>query len=62
MPIFWIQENRVLGTFAVENTAFFYQMADEVTAFHGATLEPGIFFSGFLRLFLYLSVLSGFLI
>jgi len=25
------------GTFAVENAALFYQMADEVTAFHGAT-------------------------
>ena len=38
MPVFWIEENRMSGTFAVENAAFFYQVADEVTAFHGTKL------------------------
>ena len=31
----------------IENAAFYCQMADEVTAFHRATLEPGFFSSGF---------------
>ena len=43
MPVFWIKENRMFSTFAVENAAFSGQMADEVTAFHGATLELGFF-------------------
>ncbi len=60
MPVFWIHENRMSGTLAVENTAFFSQMADEVAAFHGATLEPGFFSSGFPRLSLCLLVPAGF--
>ena len=47
MPIFWIYENRMFGALPVENTASFCQVADEVTASHGATLEPESFFSGF---------------
>jgi len=42
-PVFWIKENRMSGTYAVENAALPCQMADEVTAFHGATLELGFF-------------------
>jgi len=60
MPVFWIKENRMFGTFVMKNTAFFYQMADEVTAFHGATFEPGLFSSGFPRLSLCLLVPAGF--
>jgi len=47
MPVFWIKENRMFGTFAMENATFSCQMGDEVTAFHRATLEPGFFSSGF---------------
>ena len=43
MPVFWIEENRMFGTFAVENVAFSCQMGDEVTAFHGAIFGPGFF-------------------
>ena len=43
VPVFWIHENRMSGTLSVENAAFFCQMADEVTAFHRATLEPEFF-------------------
>ena len=43
MPVFWIKENRMFGTFAIKNTTFSYKMADEVTAFHRAILEPGFF-------------------
>jgi len=50
MPVFRVKENRMFGTFAMENAAFFSQMADEVTAFHRAKLEPGFFSSGFPRL------------
>ncbi len=60
MPVFWIHENRVSGALSVENTAFFCQMADEVTAFHGVTFEPESFFSGFLHLTLCFSVPAGF--
>ena len=60
MPVFWIKENRMFGTFAVENAAFFCQTADEVTAFHGATLGLGFFSSGFPHLTLYLSIPAGF--
>jgi hypothetical protein len=48
------------GTLTVENTAFFYQMADEVTAFHRAILEPEFFFSGFPHPTLCLSVPAEF--
>jgi len=47
MPVFWIKENRMFGTFAMENAPFSCQMDDEVTAFHRATLEPGFSSSGF---------------
>ena len=60
MPVFWIKENRMFGTFAMENTALFPQMADEVTAFHRVTLEPESFFSGFPYLTLCLSVPADF--
>jgi len=50
----------MFGTLAVKNAAFFYQMADEVAAFHEATLEPESFSSGFRRLFFGLSVPAGF--
>jgi len=42
----------MFGAFAVEDTAFSYQMADEVTAFHKVTLEPESFSSGFRPVFL----------
>ncbi len=47
MPVLWIKENGMFGTFAMENAAFSCQMADEVAAFHRAILEPGFFSSGF---------------
>ncbi len=39
------------GTLTVQNTPFFHQVANQVAAFHGATLEPESSFSGFPRLF-----------
>ena len=60
MPVFYIKEYGMLLTFAMENTAFSCQVTDEVTAFHGATLEPGFFSSGFPHFLLCLSVPAGF--
>jgi hypothetical protein len=59
-PILWIQENRMLGTLAMQNTPLISDVIEEIAAFHQAIPELGSSSSGSSRPFLSASVRTGF--
>ena len=60
VTILWIQKNCMFGALAMENTAFLYKVANEVTALHLTTLELGSFASEFSQLLPYPPVPADF--